>query len=97
VSCPSAAPVDCTGSLVLRTASRVRLAGVSAVVELGSRRYDLAPGASRTLRVRLANGTRRLARRNGRLAVRAVASTGGADRIAESTRRLTVVLGTKAR
>jgi hypothetical protein len=97
VSCPSAAPVNCTGSLVLRTAGRVRLAGVSAVVELGSRRYDLAPGASRTLRVRLANGTRRLARRNRRLAVRAVASTGAADRIAESTRRLTLVLGTKAR
>jgi Ca2+-binding RTX toxin-like protein len=97
VRCPSAAPVNCTGSLVLRTAGRVRLAGVSAVVQLGSRHYDIASGASRTLRVRLPNGTRRLARRNGRLAVRAVASTGAAGRIAKSTKRLTLVLGAKAR
>jgi Ca2+-binding RTX toxin-like protein len=93
VSCSATAPADCTGSLTLRTARRVRLAGVSAVLELGSKRYDLAPGASRTLRVRLANGTRRLAPRNGRLTVRAVASTGAAGRIAPSSRRLTLLLG----
>jgi Ca2+-binding RTX toxin-like protein len=92
VSCSATAPAACTGSLTLRTASRVRLAGVSAVLELGSKRYDLAPGAA-TLRVRLANGTRRLASRNGRLTVRAVASTGATGRIASSSRRLTLVLG----
>jgi Ca2+-binding RTX toxin-like protein len=97
VRCPATAPVNCTGSLELRTAGRVRLAGVSAVLELGSRRYDLAPGAARTLRVSLANGSRRLARRNGRLAARAVASTGAAGRIATSSRRLTLVLATQGR
>jgi Ca2+-binding RTX toxin-like protein len=96
VSCPSSASANCTGSLALRTAGPIRLAGLSAVLELGSTRYDLAPGASRTLRVRLARGSRRLATRNGHLRVRAVASTGASGRIAESSRRLTLALGTRS-
>jgi Ca2+-binding RTX toxin-like protein len=97
LSCPAAASANCTGSLTLRTAKPVRLAGLRAVLELGSRRYDLAPGASKTLRVRLAKGSRRLARRNGHLRVRAVASTGASGRIAESSRRLTLALGSGRR
>jgi Ca2+-binding RTX toxin-like protein len=92
VRCPSTASADCIGSLTLRTAKAMRLAGVSAVLELGSRRYEVAPGTAKTLRVRLAKGSKRLAGSNGRLRVRAIASTGASGKTAESSRRLTLAL-----
>jgi len=94
VSCPATSPGNCSGSLAVRTAKSVRLAGLKAVLELGSARYNLAPGASTTLKVKLAKGSRRLADRKGHLKVLAVASTGPAGRIAQSSRRLTLALGT---
>ena len=94
VSCPSISPGNCAGSLTLRTAERVKLAGLKAVLRLGSVRYDIAPGASRTLKVKLPTGSRRLADRKGRLKVRVVALTGPAGKIAQSSRRLTLALGT---
>jgi Ca2+-binding RTX toxin-like protein len=94
VRCPSTASANCTGSLTLRTAKAIRLAGLRAVLELGSRRYQVAPGTSKTVRVRLARGSERLAGRNGRLRVRALASTGASGKTALSTRRLTLALGT---
>ena len=90
--CPATASADCIGSLTLRTAKAIRLAGVSAVLELGSRRYEVAPGTAKTLRVRLAKGSTRLAGRNGRLKVRAIASTGASGKTAQSSRRLTLAL-----
>jgi Ca2+-binding RTX toxin-like protein len=92
VRCPSTASADCIGSLTLRTAKAMRLAGVSAVLELGSRRYEVAPGTAKTLRVRLAKGSKRLAGSNGRLRVRAIASTGASGKTAESSRRLTLAV-----
>ena len=94
VSCPAISAGNCTGSLTLRTAKRVKLAGLKAVLQLGSARYDIAPGASRTLKVKLAKGSRRLADRKGRLKVLALASTGPSGKIAQSSRRLTLALGT---
>jgi len=92
VRCPLSASADCIGSLTLRTAKAVRLAGVSAVLELGSRRYEVAPGTAKTLRVRLAKGSKRLAGTGGRLRVRAIASTGASGKTAQSSRRLTLAL-----
>ena len=94
VSCPAISPGNCTGSLAVRTAKRVKLAGLKVTLQLGSARYDIAPGASRTVRVKLAKGSQRLAGRNGRLKVLAVASTGRSGKIAQSSRRLTVTFGT---
>ena len=94
VSCPAISAGNCTGSLTVRTAKRVKLAGLKVTVQLGRVRYDIAPGASRTLKVKLATGSRRLADRKGHLKVLAVASTGPAGRIAQSSRRLTLALGT---
>ena len=88
---------NCTGTLTLRTASGVRLAGLRSVLQLGSKRYDLAPGASKTLRVKLANGVQRLADRQGHLKVRAVATTGTSGNIASTSRRLTLALGMASR
>jgi Ca2+-binding RTX toxin-like protein len=88
VSAPAAARGDSVGSLTLRTARPVHVGGRRAVLRLGSARFDLAPGASATVRVRLPRGTARLAGRHGRLAAVASASTGSA----RSARRLTLLL-----
>jgi Ca2+-binding RTX toxin-like protein len=97
VSCPAASPVHCIGSLVLDTARPVKVGGLKAVLQLGSARYDVAPGASASLNVPLASGIARLADKKGRLAVRAVASTGGSGKIATSSQRLTLVLHVASR
>ena len=94
VSCPATSAGNCTGSLAVRTAKSVKLAGLKVVLQLGSARYDLAPGASKTLKVKLAKGSQRLADRKGRLKVLAVASTGASGKIAPSSQRLTLALGT---
>ena len=82
LSCPAISPGNCTGSLAVRTAQRVKLAGLKVTLQLGSARYNIAPGASKTLKVKLAKGSQRLAGRNGRLKVLAVASTGRSGKIA---------------
>jgi Ca2+-binding RTX toxin-like protein len=94
LSCPAISPANCTGSLAVRTAKRIKLAGLKVALQLGSARYNIAPRASRTLKVRLAKGSRRLADNKGRLKVLAVASTGPSGKIARSSRRLTLALGT---
>jgi Ca2+-binding RTX toxin-like protein len=94
VSCPANSPGNCTGSLALRTAKGIRLRGLNAILELGRARYDIAPGATKTVRVTLAKGSQRLADRKGHLRVRAVASTGASGKIAQSSQRLTLALGT---
>jgi hypothetical protein len=94
VSSPATAPGNSTGSLAVRTAKPVRLAGLKVTLQLGSARFNIAPGASKTLKVKLAKGSRRLAGRNGRLKALAVASTGADGRIAQSSQRLTLALGT---
>ncbi len=93
VSCPAVSPGNCTGSLTVRTAKAVKLAGLSVTLQLGSARYTIAAGATRTVKVKLAKGSRRLADRKGHLKVLAVASTGRSGEIAQSSRRLTLALG----
>ena len=69
VSAPADASGNSTGTLTVRTAKAVRLAGLKVTLQLGSARYNIAPGASKTLKVKLAKGSRRLAGRNGQLKV----------------------------
>ena len=94
VSSPATSAGNSTGSLVVRTAKSVKLAGLKGVVQLGRARYSLAPGVTRTLKVKLANGTKRLADRKGHVKVLAVTSTGPSGKIAQNSRRLTLALGT---
>jgi hypothetical protein len=63
-------------------------------LQLGSARFNIATGATKTVKVKLAAGSRRLAGGKGQLKVLAVASTGASGQIAQSTRRLTLALGT---
>jgi Ca2+-binding RTX toxin-like protein len=92
VTCPASSPVNCAGSLILRAARGSKLAGHTIAVRLGRARYDVAPGRSRMLDVKLADASKRLAGRHGRLAVLAVATTGRAGNIAQSSQHLTLVL-----
>jgi Ca2+-binding RTX toxin-like protein len=94
LSAPAGASGNSTGSLTVRTAKAVRLGGLKAVLQLGSARYRIAPGASRTIKVKVPKGTNRLAGRQGGLKVRAVASTGRSGNLATSSKRLTLKLGT---
>ena len=94
MSAPAGASGNSTGSLTVRTAKAVRLGGLKAVLQLGSARYRIAPGASRTIKVKVPKGTNRLAGRKGGLKVRAVASTGRSGNLAKSSQRLTLKLGT---
>jgi len=93
VSAPAGASTNSTGSLTVRTAKAVRLGGLKAVLQLGSARYSVPPGASRTIKVKVPKGTNRLADRKGRLKVRALASTGPSLDTATSSKRLTLKLG----
>jgi hypothetical protein len=97
LSCPATSAGNCTGSLVLRTARRVKVGRRTAVLELARARYNLAPGTSRTLKLKLAKTTKRAADRRGRLSVIAIASTATAGSAAQSSRRLTLALGASAR
>jgi Ca2+-binding RTX toxin-like protein len=92
VSCPATSSSTCTGSVSLITARAVKLGSLKARVQLGSARYRVAPGTTRTVAVRLANGVRRLADRNGHLKVVAQASTGASGSIASSSQRATLTL-----
>ncbi len=93
VSCPAVSPRSCTGSLAVRTAQRVGLNGLNVTLQLGRARYDIAPGASKTLKVGLAKGSRGLADRKGRLTALATASTGAQGKIAQSSRRFDLAFG----
>jgi hypothetical protein len=103
VNCPATEPSDCNGAITLTTLRPVQLGrsggssaaqvrGLRAVVVLGTARYRLQTGQTRTLRVRLARGSLRLARR-GRIRARVRAfNTDSAGNAAESTRRFTIVV-----
>ena len=95
--CLAASPVTCTGSLTLETAGRVRLSGIRSVVRLGRVRYRIAAGTTRTLRVKLPAGVRRVADRRGRIKARAIAATGASGKTASSSKRLTLALGAARR
>ena len=95
LSCPADPSASCIGSLAVRTATRVDLGGLKVVIELGSARFHVAPGASKTLKVKLAKGSRRLARGKSRLKVLAVAATATSGTTTRSTRSLTLALGAR--
>jgi hypothetical protein len=71
----------------------VRLA-LKVTLQLGTKRYNIAPGTWQTLKVKLAKGSRRLAGNDGRLKPLTVASTGADGQIAQSSKRVTLALGT---
>jgi Ca2+-binding RTX toxin-like protein len=93
VSSPAASSGNSTGSLAVRTAKGVKIGGRKVVIELGKARYNIAPGASKTVKVKIAKGSQRLADSKGRIKVLAVATTGTSGNIAITSKRLTLALG----
>lgn len=72
--CPQAEPAGClSGRLRLTSAKRVQVA-VRRIVRLGSKRFSIAAGRGKVVRIRLSRRNRALVRRRGRLRVRARAS-----------------------
>jgi Ca2+-binding RTX toxin-like protein len=89
VSSPAGAESNSTGVLRLSTAKAIRVAGVKLRVDLGSRRFDVAPGETDRVRVKLPAKARSLAKR-GKLRVHAVASSEDGGSLTESARNLTL-------
>ena len=97
LTCPASSPRTCTGSLEIRTADRVKVGGLKATLSLGTARFSIAAGASRTVQVKLADGIRRLADGKGHIKAIVFASTGDAGAIAPSSRRVTLALGKQSK
>ena len=93
LTCPANSAGNCTGTLEIRTAGSVKLGGLKVVVRLGSAHYSVAPGTTKTVKVRLAKGAQRLADRKGHLKVLAIATTGPAGKTASSSKSVTLALG----
>jgi hypothetical protein len=80
VSCPATSTSHCSGLLTLRAGGRA----------LGRAHFDVAPGRTSILRVKLAKTSRRLAQRSRRVKVVAVATTGSAGRVRGTSHQLTL-------
>jgi Ca2+-binding RTX toxin-like protein len=92
VSCPAAETDGCKGRLDLMTAGAVRLAGIKAPIVLGTAKYNLVAGQSKTLRVRVIGKLNRIDRR-GKVAARVHTVTKDAKgRAAEGSARMTLAL-----
>jgi Ca2+-binding RTX toxin-like protein len=89
LSSPAGAESDSTGVLRLSTAKAIRVASVKVRVELGSRRFDVAPGETDKVRVKLPAKAQSLAK-HGKLRVHAVASSEEGGSLTESARNLTL-------
>jgi Ca2+-binding RTX toxin-like protein len=89
VRTPAGAESASTGVLRLTSAKAIRIGGIKLRAELGSRRFDVAPGETDRVRVRLPADARSLAQR-GKLKVRAVASTLEGDSLTQTARKATL-------
>ena len=91
VRTPAGAESASTGVLRLTTAKAIRIGGLKLRAELGSRRFDVAPGETSKVRVRLSAEARLLAQR-GKLKVHAVASSEENGSLTETARNATLKL-----
>ena len=89
VSSPAGAESNSTGVLRLSTAKAIRIGGLKLRVELGSRRFDVAPGETDEVRVKLPAKAKSLAKR-GKLRVHAVAFSEEGGSLTETARNLTL-------
>ncbi len=89
VRSPAGAESASTGVLRLSTAKAIRIGGVKVRVQLGSRRFDVAPGETDQVRVKLPAKARSLAK-GGTLRVHAVASSEEGGSLTETARNATL-------
>jgi Ca2+-binding RTX toxin-like protein len=86
---PAGAESGSTGVLRLSTAKAIRIGGVKVRIELGSRRFNVAPGETDKVRVKLPDAARSLTK-NRKLRVHAVASTREGGSLTETARNATL-------
>jgi Ca2+-binding RTX toxin-like protein len=86
---PAGAESASTGVLRLSTVKAIRIGGVKVRVELGTRRFNVAPGETDKVRVKLPANARSLAK-NRELRVHAVASTREGGSLTETARNATL-------
>jgi hypothetical protein len=88
LSCPASAVGGCAGTLVLQTASRVKVGRKRKIARLGTARFTIAPGQTKTVPVRFSSLGRRLAGARRGVKVHAVATAkddaGSRGRIAKN-------------
>ena len=88
LSCPADASGRCAGTLVIDTASRVRVGRKRKIARLGTARFTIAPGQTKAVPVRFSSLGRRLAGARRGAKVRAVATAkddiGSRGRIAKN-------------
>jgi Ca2+-binding RTX toxin-like protein len=86
---PAGAESASTGVLRLSTAKAIRIGGVKVRVELGTRRFNVSPGETDKVRVKLPGKARSLAK-NRELRVHAVASSQEGGSLTETARNATL-------
>jgi Ca2+-binding RTX toxin-like protein len=86
---PAGAESASTGVLRLSTAKAIRIGGVKVRVELGTRRFNVSPGETDKVRVKLPGKARSLAK-NRKLRVHAVASSQEGGSLTETARNATL-------
>ena len=92
VSCPASEAGGCNGVLVLQTARTVSLGGTRFHAVIASKRYTLAQGQTKTLKVKLPKGVRALSRR-GTLSLNAITTNrDAAGNLAQRSSRLAIRL-----
>jgi Ca2+-binding RTX toxin-like protein len=89
VRTPAGAESASTGVLRLSTAKAIRIGGLKLRADLGSRRFDVAPGETDKVKVWLPAEARSLAKR-GKLKVRAVASSQEDGSLTQTARTATL-------
>ncbi len=95
LQCPAGGRA-CAGEIALATARAVRVGRARVVVALGSARFDVAPGKTATVTVRLTKSLAAIAGRAKSLKARAVAATqAGGGATLPSSKALTLTRGPK--
>jgi hypothetical protein len=98
VGCPATATERCRGTVRLElAAAKRRAASAARALVLARKRFSIAPGREKRIKLTLSRTGRRLLRKRRTLAVRAVVARRGGPNIGQSSERVTLKLKRKRR
>ena len=93
VGCPATSASDCEGTLTVLTAKPVKVGDVKAVLQLDTAKFDVTPGSTEKVQIKVPKGTDELANGKGKLSARVNATTGLSPVSASSSRKLKLDFG----
>jgi Ca2+-binding RTX toxin-like protein len=93
VACPATSASDCEGKLTVLTAKPVKIGDVKAVIQLATATFDVAPGSSDKVRIKVPKGAEEFANQKGKLSARVNATTGPSPVSASSSQKLKLDFG----